>query len=110
MSNDLRRLGGEKFGDAGNAMADDVLEETTGEPANPVLLVAEERFGVAARFTQLIAIVTFHVHRDAAKISVCDQIAHPPRGVTKLIVVSDCDLQVLCFRKLNNLLRLGSIE
>src|SRR5260370_35786183 len=37
------RLAGQELGDAGNAVADDVVQQFAGEFADPVLLVAHER-------------------------------------------------------------------
>src|SRR5439155_25211190 len=81
---DLRRLAGQELRDSGNAVADDILQQFSWQPTNPVSLVAEKRSGIIG-LPELITIITLHMHRPRAQKTVLQETAHASGRWPKLI-------------------------
>src|SRR6267378_6938587 len=86
------RVGGQVLRDPGNPVADDIVQESARQPANPMSLVGEERRGVSGA-PKLVAVVALHVYRAGTQKAGLDQRSHASRSVPELIVVPDGDLQ-----------------
>ena len=82
----LGRFAGQELRDPGNAVADDILQQFSWQPANPVSFVAKKRARIPGP-SKLIAVITLHVHRPAAQKAALDQSSHASRHMPELIIM-----------------------
>ena len=85
---------GQKLGDPGHAVADDVVQEPSRKSADPMVRVTEQRSRIGG-VPEVVGVVALHVHGSPAQEAPPDQAAHAPRHVAELIVVPDRQLEPL---------------
>src|SRR5213594_55178 len=72
-------------------------------------LVAKKRSRITG-LAEVIAIITFHVHRNAAQVAALDEGSHASRDVAELIIMSYGQLEPLRMGERNESLRLRLVE
>ena len=72
-------------------MTNDVLQEFSGQPADPVTFVPKQRARVTGPL-EFIAIITLEMHWPATEKPVLQERAHSSSDMAELIVMSDCYL------------------
>src|SRR5260370_496068 len=105
----LGRITGQELGDAGNTMANDVVQKLAGESADPVLLVAQERSRIP-RPRDFVAVVAFHVHRPVAQEPTLHESPHAPCDMGELVVMPGSDLEPALAGQPNKTLRFVRVE
>src|SRR5687767_3633896 len=94
----------EELGDSSDPMADDVVQQSPGQPPHPMSLVPEERTRISV--AQVVAIGALHVYGRAPQIAAFDEAPHATRGMAELIVVPRRELQAALERQRDEPLRL----
>src|SRR5438128_652338 len=90
----LGAVPGEELGDAGNTVANDVVQQLAGQLSHPMLLVRQQRPRVAP-LPQFVAVVAFHVDGGAAEVTPRHQLAKSPRRMAELGVMAGGNLEAL---------------
>src|SRR5690348_11063924 len=83
----VRRFALQKFGDPGNAVANNVVQEFSWQSPNPVPFVAK-KCSCILRPANLVAVITFHMDWPGTEKASLDESAHTSCGVPELIVVA----------------------
>src|SRR6266404_2435968 len=102
MGDDLRRVRFEEFSDSGNAVTDRVLQQLSGKPPDPMLLVGKKHAGIVAG-SQHIAEITLHVYRFSTEIPLFHKFSHLTSCTSELVVMSNGELEATLLSNRNQI-------
>ena len=88
------------LGDSRDAVADDVVQELSGQTTNPVIAIAEDGFGIAG-VAEVVGVVTFNVNRRTTEKPGFHEFASFDVFPRELQVVTGGNLQIPDLRRSN---------
>ena len=95
----------QKFGEFGDAVADEIVKKLAGQLADPMRFAAENRSDITG-VAQVISPMAFKVDRLAAEKTTGHELAHFHHFQGELIIMAGGDFQVPAFGERNQFLRL----
>ncbi len=91
MRNYVRRICSKVLRDPGNPVANDILQQLSGQSANPMPLITKESACIG-RATEFVTVSALHVYWPIAQEAALNKGPHPARHMAKLVIMSRSNL------------------